>query len=555
MLNRRFLVTLFALALVLPAFAQDDRDREQIANPNDVPPVYRVNVVERTTQAVDYRHKGHTVDLDLVGTSLMPEAHGNVSVEPHTGRVNIKADFKSLRQPQTFGPQYLTYVLWAITPEGRPENLGEVVLTSHKDKDADLRVSSSLQSFGLIVTAEPYFAVTHPSDLVVMENAIRRDTKADIRPISTRYDALAKTEYSVDITPADLPTSRHHEQNETPRELMEAENAIAIAKATGADHYAAASLQKAEDAYHQADNAYRQKAKAEEIGTPAKLATQTAEDARVMTIRAKREEKLAEERRLAKERTEEARARAEAESQRAEQARVEADRAAADRAKAEADREAAERARQDAELARQQAVDQQQQLAQQAEAARLQAQQAEQGRQQAEANAQETRQRLLNQLNSVLQTRESARGLIVNMSDVLFDTGKATLKPGARERLAKIAGIVMAYPDLKLDVGGYTDNVGSDEFNQRLSERRADTVRSFLVSQGVPQANIISEGHGESQPIASNETASGRQLNRRVELVVSGNAIGTSTVGETTTSPATPTGIAAPASTTPPPHL
>ena len=551
MLKNRLLLCLLLLAIAMPALAQD----EPIANPNDVPPVYRVNVVERSTMAVDYRHKGDKVEMNLVGTSLMPEAHARAKVEPHTGRVKIDVDFKSLRQPNSFGPQYLTYVLWAITPEGRPQNLGEVVLTHHSDKDADLHVSSSLQSFGMIVTAEPYFAVTRPSDVVVMENEVPSNLKADIRPISTKFEALDKSEYTVDLAATELPTARHHGENETPRELMEAENAVAIARATGAERYAGSSLQKAEDALSQAENAYRQKRKAEEIGTPAKLATQTAEDARVMTIRAKQQERLAEERRIARERTEEARARAEAEAQRAQQARMEADRAAEERAKAEADRKAAEEARQQAELARQQALDQQQQLAQQAEQARLQAQQAEQARQQAEANAQQTRERLLNQLNTVLQTRESARGLIVNMSDVLFDTGKATLKPGARERLAKVAGIVMAYPDLKLDVEGYTDSVGSEEYNQQLSERRAESVRSFLSSQGVPMTNITARGLGETSPIATNDTAAGRQMNRRVELVVSGNAIGqvTQTTIQTTTPNAAPSqqGIAAPATTTP----
>lgn len=550
-MKNRYLLPLLLFALAIPVVAQD----EPIANPNDTPPVYRVTVVERSTVAVDYRHKGGKVNLNLVGTSLMPESRGRVEVEPHTGRMKIDVNFEGLRQPSSFGPQYLTYVLWAITPEGRPQNLGEVVLTSHKDTKSDLHVSSSLQSFGLIVTAEPYFAVTRPSDLVVMENDVRADTKADIRPINTKFEALDKSEYTVDISSAELPTARHHGENETPRELMEAENAIAIAKATGADQYASSTLQKAQDNLNLAENAYRQKRKAEEIGTPAKLATQTAEDARIMTIRAKQQERLAEERRRARERTEEARARAESEGQRADEARREADRAAEDRAKAEADRQAAEQARQQAELARQQAVDQQQQLAQQAEQARLQAQQADLARQQAEANAQQTRERLLNQLNSVLQTRESARGLIVNMSDVLFDTGKATLKPGARERLAKVAGIVMAYPDLKLEVEGFTDNVGSDEYNQQLSERRAEAVRSFLTSQGVPMMNITSRGLGETSPIATNDTAAGRQMNRRVELVVSGNAIGQTT--QTTIQTTTPTtsmpsqGIASP-STVPP---
>ncbi|HEX3726803.1 MAG TPA: OmpA family protein, partial [Pirellulales bacterium] len=183
--------------------------------------------------------------------------------------------------------------------------------------------------------------------------------------------------------------------------------------------------------------------------------------------------------------------------------------------------------RQQADEAKQQAIAQQQQLAAQTQQAQLQAQQAEQARAAAERQVQETRQRLTDQLNQVLQTRQTARGLIVNMSDVLFDTGKASLKPGARVRLAKVAGIIMAYPDLKLEIDGYTDSIGSDNFNRELSQQRADTVRSFLASQGVPDGSIVTRGYGKEDPIASNDTASGRQMNRRVELVVSGNAIGT----------------------------
>ena len=136
------------------------------------------------------------------------------------------------------------------------------------------------------------------------------------------------------------------------------------------------------------------------------------------------------------------------------------------------------------------------------------------------------RERLKDQLNQVLQTRETARGLIVNMSDVLFDFNKYTLKPEAREKLAKVSGILLAYPNLKLQVEGYTDNIGSDTYNQKLSEERAGSVRDYLVSQSVPDGNISAQGLGESHPIADNSTNSGRAQNRRVEMVVSGEAIG-----------------------------
>jgi outer membrane protein OmpA-like peptidoglycan-associated protein len=133
---------------------------------------------------------------------------------------------------------------------------------------------------------------------------------------------------------------------------------------------------------------------------------------------------------------------------------------------------------------------------------------------------------LQRQLNIILETRETARGLIVNVSDVLFDTGQHTLKPGAREKLATVAGILLAYPDLSLEVDGHTDNVGDADYNQGLSERRAEAVRGYLVQQGIPTTAIAAFGFGESQPVVSNNIASGRQQNRRVELVVSGESIG-----------------------------
>jgi outer membrane protein OmpA-like peptidoglycan-associated protein len=158
--------------------------------------------------------------------------------------------------------------------------------------------------------------------------------------------------------------------------------------------------------------------------------------------------------------------------------------------------------------------------------AQADAEQARLAAQQAENDKAALRAKLAEQLNSVLQTRDTARGLIVNMSDVLFDTAKYTLKPGAREKLSKVAGILLAYPGLNIEVDGHTDIVGGDEYNQNLSEQRAGSVRDYLVAQGVATNSIIAKGFGKTQPVATNDTAEGRQVNRRVELVVSGEAIG-----------------------------
>ena len=515
---------------------QNATDKQSDDQQNAKIPVYRVTVVERTTQAVDYRDRGGTTQVDFKGTSLMPTVDGNAKVTGHTGRLAIDATLHHLAPPRGFGPEYLTYVLWAISPEGRPVNLGEI--RPNDDGNSRLQVTSGLQEFGMIGTAEPYFAVTRPSNLVVAENIVRQDTAGGIHPISAKFDLLQKGQYTVDIPPDQLPATNADKR--TPLELLEAQNAIAIAQAAGADQYAADTLGKAKAYLVQGQNYLKQKQNITPIGAVARAATQAAEDARLLTLQKKQEEQEAAERQRAQDRIQQAQSQAESEAARAEAARLDAQHQKEQRELAEQERQAAEQARLEAEQAAQQATQDraaaQQQLqqseqarqaaAQQAEQARLQAQQADQARAQAIQQAEEQRQRLLKQLNQVLQTRDSARGLIVSMSDVLFDFNRATLKPGAQLRLAKVSGIIMAYPDLKLEIDGFTDNKGTPEYNMTLSDKRAKAVRDFLVSQGVSTDAVTTKGFGESNPVATNATAAGRQQNRRVELVVSGSSIG-----------------------------
>jgi outer membrane protein OmpA-like peptidoglycan-associated protein len=561
----KLLAPVIVLSLALPVLAQgDSQTPEPVANQYNTP-VYRVNVVERTAQAINYRNRGDEMKLNMAPTALLPDAKGEAKVKPRRDRVEIEAKFDDMKPATVFGPEYLTYVMWAITPEGRPVNIGEVQVHLKNDDNSELHTTTPLQAFGLIVTAEPYAAVTRPSNLVVMENQITPAIKADVQPINTHFEALNRGEYRVNLNLADLPSQTAEERKKDKAlELIEAENAVAIAKAADAQQYAAPSLQKAEDYLNQAENAFRRDENSGAIATSANSAQQTAEDARLIAIRKKREEELARKREEQQRRIAQANAEAQARQAEAEQARLQAQQNEQARQQAEAARQEAQQAaqqaaeqRQQAELARQQALAQQQQFAQQAEQARLQAQQAEQARQAAEQQVQQTRERLRSQLNSVLQTQESARGLIINMSDVLFDLNKSTLKPDAQIRLAKVAGILMAYPDLKVQVEGFTDSTGSDAYNQRLSENRADSVRSFLVSQGVPSSNITAQGFGESEPVASNDSAAGRQLNRRVNLVVSGNAIGQQTMPSNGVTPSQDSGqqgaVAAPQSNSPTP--
>ncbi|MGB8131178.1 MAG: OmpA family protein [Candidatus Angelobacter sp.] len=529
-----------------PDTQQNAADKQNDDQQNEKVPVYRVTVVERTTQAVDYRDRGGTTQVDFKGTSLMPAADGNAKVTGHTGRLAIDANLHHLAPPRGLGPEYLTYVLWAITPEGRPINLGEI--RPNDDGNSRLQVTSGLQEFGMIVTAEPYFAVTRPSNLVVAENIVRQDTAGGIHPISAKFDLLQKGQYTVNIPADQLPATTA--DRKTPLELLEAENAIAIAQAAGADQYAADTLGKAKAYLLQGQNYLKQKQTITPIGAVARAATQAAEDARLLTLQKKQEEQTAAEKQRAQDRIQQAQSQAESESARADAARLDAQHQKEQRELAEQERQAAEQARleaeqaaqqaaqdraaaqqqlQQSEQARQAALAQQQTLAQQAEQARLQAQQSDQARAQAVQQAEEQRQRLLKQLNQVLQTRDSARGLIVSMSDVLFDFNQATLKPGAKLRLAKVSGIILAYPDLKLEIDGFTDNKGTPQYNMTLSDKRAKAVRDFLVGQGVGTDAVTTRGLGESNPVASNATAAGRQQNRRVELVVSGSAIGSST--------------------------
>ena len=490
----------------------------------------KASSVSRTTKAVHYRQGGN-VKTSFQATELMSGASGEAKVEAKKTNVAIDAKFQNVEDATKFGLEYLTYVLWAVSPEGRAVSLGELTLDHG---NAHLKTSTDMQTFGLIVTAEPYFAVNQPGNMVVMESVVPENV-AQGEEISTKYELLGRGTYSA---------ANQHIQNAifgidrtTPLELFEARNALRIAHIAAGEKYATSILSKADQQLMQAETAYRQKQGKTAVESAARETTQTAEEARVMAVKQRAEDeaqaKAAAEKIAAEEREAKARADAEAESKRradAEEAQkqAEAARAEAEKMKAEAQAAAQEAARQReaAEQAKAEALAQQQALAAETAKARQAAAQSEQLRQQAEKDKQELRARLLQQLNSILATKDTARGLIANMSDVLFKTGSFELLPGARERLAKVSGIVLAYPSLHLQVEGHTDSVGADEYNQQLSQKRAGAVRDYLVQQGILADSIESRGFGKTEPVASNETPEGRQQNRRVEMVISGDAIG-----------------------------
>jgi outer membrane protein OmpA-like peptidoglycan-associated protein len=486
-------------------------------------PIFKVQVVSRSIAAVSYRNRSGWTKIDFQGTTLAPQAKGLAEVNSRLGHMEIRLDVKNLPAANTYGPLFLTYVLWAITPDGHADNLGEVVV--NPDGAFKAEVTTELQAFGLIVTAEPYFAVAQPSDVVVMENVVRTDTVGKIEVIDAKYELLPRGQYEYHVPERQLKPVDLNSNKKSPLSLYEAINAVQIAQYAKADQFASDGYNEAQKLLQQAQDYQNRKQWNPSIMT-AKEAVQKAEDARIVSLR--RQQQLA----LQKER-EDAAAREAAEKQRALEAQQQAELEAHQRAQAEeqarlADanakseaqqRAAAEQAKLEADAARQQAD----QARAQADAARAEA---DRLRAQAEADKNHLREQLLQQFNAVLPTQETSRGLVVKMQDVLFDTGKYTLKEDAREALAKISGIVISHPGLNLQVEGYTDITGSLTFNQKLSEDRANAVRDYLAKEGIDPQAMISIGYGPQYPVATNDSAAGRKQNRRVELVVSGEVIG-----------------------------
>lgn len=466
---------------------------------------YKVQVVRRDIDAVNYLHRSGATHINFVGTELLPNASGKAEVKSERGKLTVNADFKGLTPANGFGPEYLTYVLWAISPDGNPKNLGEVLPAGNKN---NLSVSVPIQSFGLIVTAEPYYAVSTPSDVVVLKNVFSDQTNGVLEHVEAKATLLPRGLYAAETDGAHTVARPVTRNEHSPLELYEAYNALRIAGNAGAEKYSPSIMAIATTNLTNAAEMDQNKHRDQKMEiTYARDAVERAEDARLDTLRKKAAER--------QQNAETARNQAQADAA-ASQLQAQAAQLQASQARAESERAALAKAQADADRARAEL-----------EAANARAQAAEANKSVEDANA--VREKLRQQLNSVLQTSDSARGLIVNMSDVLFDTGKYTLKQPTQISLAKVAGILQAYPGLKLQVEGYTDSVGTPELNQKLSENRAGAVKDFLVTQGVQINNITAAGFGEAKPVADNANAAGRAQNRRVNLVVSGDAIGIST--------------------------
>jgi len=544
-------------ALSLGLFAQAN-SQTTIAVESTVPvSTFHMTVTSRTVQAVNYRHRSGATDVNLAGTPLLPFSSGEAKVRSKRGTLEVEVEFNNLRSPTIFGNEYLTYVMWAISPEGRPVNLGEVLVGDNGR--SKLTATTDLQAFALIVTAEPYFAVRQPSNVVVLENVVTLETKGTSEQVNAKYELMERGGY--------IPTGYKFDpvvlNANLPLEFYEARNALRIAESEGAEQYASESYRHAVEFMKTADDyAVRKNVEKKPLIAAARQAVQTAEDAREISVKRIDTDSRAAELQASSDAQVRSQAQAADATRMKEMAQSDAAISQANAVTAQAN-EATARANeatahtdaansQAAMVANQNAsataISAAQSDAANSQAAmvtnqnasaaaitaanadadqsRLVAQRSQANEQKANSEKAAMRAQLSVQLNKILETRDSARGLIVSMSDVLFDTGKYSLMPGAREKLAKVAGILIAYPGLNIEVGGYTDDIGSDVMNQKLSENRAGSVRDYLVAEGVANNTVTSKGFGNTLPVASNNNAAGRQANRRVELVVSGEAIG-----------------------------
>jgi outer membrane protein OmpA-like peptidoglycan-associated protein len=461
------------------------------------------DLTSKTVQAVGYQVGSGSTKVSLIGTALAADAKGDAKVEikSKADRASVQINVKNLKPASSLGAEFLTYVLWVVTPEGRTGNTGELLLD--KNGNGSLSATTPAQAFSLIVTAEPYFAVRIPSEMVVLQSQPDKNTKGKIFPIA-QYKLMRRAQYQKLGNPLGMAPDP-----KTPLSVYEARNAVEIAKDRQAQKYAPEVFEKAQGSLQIMENAVQNKAASNVLIADARQTAQFAEDARALSVQRQEAERIEKAKEAAI-----AQAKAQVEAQAAEaaaKAKLEADEAAAEAKRKADEAAAAAKAKADAEIAVQ-------------EAARRQA---EQQKALAEKEKQELRARLLEQFNRVLPTTDSPRGLVVNMGDVLFATGKADLSTQAQLALAKLTGIVLNYPSLRLAIAGYTDSTGSADFNLKLSQNRADAVMSFLTSQGLGPASMTAQGYGMSDPVADNNTAQGRQKNRRVEIVISGNVIGT----------------------------
>ncbi|MBI4909717.1 MAG: OmpA family protein [Acidobacteria bacterium] len=510
MTKSTFMLLMIALVMVVGALAQGNGA-----------PIYHVTVIERSIEAVNYSYRAEPTSIGFIGTVLLPASKGEAIVKSRRGGTEIDVRFEKLPAAQRFGREYLTYVLWAVTPEGRPHNLGELVAGA-SDK-AHVRVTTDLQAFGMIVTAEPYSAVRKPSDVVVLENKVRPGTVGIVKPIQAKYELLPRGQYVWDAPDRRGPATPYTEKvpmgrYETMLQLYEAQNAIGIAQQADAQRYAPDTLAKAQRLMDEAQRLTASQASEKRSVQIAREAIQTAEDARLIAEQRAQAELLAETRREAQTTVSQSKRQAEREMQ---NARNEADSA----------RQIAARAQDDANRARAEAAAAQSR----AESERIARQQMEAEVSRANAAMRERKEResiaaqrsalrasLLAQLGGAWPVLDTARGLVVTLPDVAFQ--RNVPRGNAYAELSRIARLLAAHTGLSIEVQGHSDTA---QF-ERMSRERAESVRRILIRENFPLNAVVARSYGDSTPVVANTSTAGRLQNRRVEIVITGDPIGQS---------------------------
>ena len=474
-------MTIAALLLLLAAVGQAQE------------PVKVVQPVTQTVEALALTFpEGKTISVKLTGTDRLPEANGEAKVERKKGTTEIEIELDEMKPASLFGGDYNTFVLWSVSPEGLVSNAGEFILNGNRSK---LDVTSRLETFGLFITAEPHFLVKTPSRFVVLQMVRPVDSlKIPLKVARIEYRGQQGVYRSERESLANAPEAK----KEIRSDVGQAETAVRLAAAAKAEEFAKDKFIAAQIALQKTQEAVQGNVDKKQISELAKEAIRLAYEAQTLSATRSVEAALEAERKAKAE----------------EKARLEQQRQQSELARAE---EARRRAEAEAAQARAQAEE---------ERSRREAEQSRMAAEHAEKEKAALRAKLLAQFNAILPTTDSERGLIVNLGDVLFDTGKYTLRQEAIVLLARFSGTVLNYPELSILSEGHTDITGSAEFNQKLSEQRAAAVRDFLISQGLAAEKVTSVGRGPDAPVADNSTAAGRQKNRRVELIISGEVIG-----------------------------
>jgi outer membrane protein OmpA-like peptidoglycan-associated protein len=476
--------------------------------------VGRVRAEPQARSTTVYRLlEGKRATFDVTGVGQGPAGRGSLEVEYKNGRAAMRLQVDSLIHPQRVGAAYTAYVFWGVAADGKVTRLGELPVNKRVDLKADL----TAQTVGVLATAEPYAEVERPSPELVLKFVLRNKDDKNAPPASsTRYLGDSGQLYSDASTTATPDVS-------TPLLVQGARHAVAIARRAGAVEFAPAEWRQVDVKLEVLEQLWPdQRTHEAKFSGPAREVIRLADAAR----------------RIGAERADSSAAAAERMATAASLARAASDVETSRTLKAEAERDAA-RARVSADSANQvaararAAADSANQVAAQtlsyADSVRTAAgaaqQEASAAQQEASAARQErddARARLASSISAILDTKREARGLVVNLSDVLFTSGKAVLQPGAREKLSKLSGILLAYPGpYALAIGGHTDSVGSDALNDKLSQARAESVRNYLMEAGIAASHLTgATGYGKHQPVADNATAEGRAKNRRVEIVI-----------------------------------